>query len=355
MEGNMYIAPGQKELVYCGRIDFDMPNAPVLVYPCSYVKMRFTGTSVKAHILNQNHYWENYLGIILDGRQSKIKLDDTKEKQTIVLGENLSQGEHEVLLFKRQDACHIFNFYGFELDDQACVLPLKEEWTRRIEVYGDSVSAGEISEAVDFVGKEDPVWQQGELSNSWYSYAWITARKLHAQIHDIAQGGIALLNGTGYFSEPDYIGMESVFDKIQYNPAFGIQKAWDFTRYQPHVVVVAIGQNDKNPEDYMKENRDCAKAVCWRRHYHKWIETLRQLYPKAEIILSTTIMEHDPSWDEAIEQVCVELKDKKIHHFMYSANGRGTPGHIRISEAEQMAEELSGFIRSLGEQIWEEV
>lgn len=27
---------------------------------------------------------------------------------------------------------------------------------RKIEVYGDSVSAGEVSEAVDFAGKEDP-------------------------------------------------------------------------------------------------------------------------------------------------------------------------------------------------------
>ena len=62
---------------------------------------------------------------------------------------------------------------------------------RKIEVYGDSVYAGEVSEAVEYTGKEDPEYN-GEYSNSWYSYAWMTARKLNAQIHDIAQGGIAL-------------------------------------------------------------------------------------------------------------------------------------------------------------------
>ena len=84
---------------------------------------------------------------------------------------------------------------------------------RRIEVYGDSVSAGEVSEAVDYVAKSDPE-HNGEYSNSWYSYAWIAARKLDAQLHDIAQGGVALLDNTGWYHEPDYIGMEHVWNKI---------------------------------------------------------------------------------------------------------------------------------------------
>lgn len=41
---------------------------------------------------------------------------------------------------------------------------------KRIEVYGDSVSAGEVSEAVDFVGKEDPE-HEGGYSNSYYLMA----------------------------------------------------------------------------------------------------------------------------------------------------------------------------------------
>ena len=44
-----------------------------------------------------------------------------------------------------------------------------------------------------------------EYSNSWYSYAWIAARKLDAQLHDIAQGGVALLDNTGWYHEPDIL------------------------------------------------------------------------------------------------------------------------------------------------------
>ena len=48
------------------------------------------------------------------------------------------------------------------------------------------------------------------------------------------------------------------------------------------------------------------------------------------------------------------MKDKHVHHFLYINNGSGTHGHIRIPEAEKMAEELSGFIESLGEEIWKD-
>ena len=40
------------------------------------------------------------------------------------MAEGLSEGTHELLLFKRMDSCHTFTFYGFEIDDGAEVLPL---------------------------------------------------------------------------------------------------------------------------------------------------------------------------------------------------------------------------------------
>ena len=353
MGAYMKIAADNKLLEYSGRIDFEQVESPEFVYPCSYVKMRFTGTSIKAFVTNKNEYLDNYVGVILDGIQKKILLsNDASQLQTLLLGENLENKEHEVLFFKRMYSCHMFRFYGFEVDDEAQILPLPEKPHRKIEIYGDSVSAGEVSEAVEYVGKPDPEWHQGEFSNSWYSYAWMTARKLNAQIHDIAQGGIALLDNTGWFCEPNYLGLESTYDKIQYNPAFQVVKQWDFTKYKPHVVIVAIGQNDSHPFDYMAENYYCEEAKRWREHYQKFVGKLREIYPKAEIILTTTILQHDDNWDRSIEEVCESLNDSRIHHFLYTQNGSGTPGHIRIPEAEQMAEELSAYIESLGEDIW---
>lgn len=352
-ENEKFISPEEKVLQYMGRIDFDDPKNPVWVYPCTYVRVRFTGNFIRALVTNVRGCWTNYIGVIIDGEQKKITLDHEREVQDILLGDNLGEGCHELVLFKRMDSCHHLIFHGLIVEQDAELTAPEPLPKRRIEVYGDSVSAGEVSEAIEYAGLADPQ-HDGEYSNSYYSYAWCTARKLNAQLHDMAQGGIALLDKTGYFNGPDYLGMEWMYDKIQYHPYLSKEKMWDFSRYTPHVVIVAIGQNDNHPDDYMSKDYNHEKAVNWRNHYESFIRRLRKLYPKAHIILSTTILNHDKKWDDSIEEVCQRLQDERIHHFLYSNNGCGTHGHIRIPEAEKMAEELSAFIEGLGDDVWED-
>lgn len=348
----MFIKPDHNYLQYSGRIDWRSQISPVLIFPCSYIRMKFRGTYVKAVVENRKFYWNNYLGCIIDGQHKSIPLAESG-KQTVTLAQGLEDRVHEVILFKRMDGCHTVVFYGFEVDEGGELKRLEDKPLRRIEVYGDSVSAGEVSEAVDYVGQPDPE-HNGEFSNSYYSYAWIAARRLGAQLHDIAQGGIALLHGTGWFAQPDYPGMEDIYDKVQYYPAETVQK-WDFSLYRPQVVIVAIGQNDNHPEDYMAKDYEGEKARRWRAGYRNFVQRLRSIYPKAVIILTTTVLEHDANWDRAIDQVWRELKDENVHHFLYGRNGAATPGHIRISEAEEMAQELVSYIETLGEEIWENV
>jgi Carbohydrate esterase 2 N-terminal len=347
--GEKFIAPNHDLLQYSGRID-TTEEGPVLIYPCSFVKIRFTGSSLKIIIYNKNKYWNNYLGSIIDGKQERTLLsNDTKE--VITLAQNLGGQVHTALIFKRMDSCHTLQILGFYIEEGEELVECDAKPERKIEFYGDSVTAGEVSEAIEYVGRPDPS-HQGEYSNSWYSYAWITARNLDAQIHNVSQGGIALLNNTGWFYESNYIGLESIYDKTSYHPELGEIKDWDFTNYTPHVVVLAIGQNDSHPYDYIKENYEGEQSNNWREHYKEFVKKIRMIYPYALIILATTILEHDVNWDHSIEEVYRDLKDDKIVHFLYSNNGKGTPGHIRIEEAERMAEELTSFIQSFGDDIW---
>lgn len=347
-----WIEPYHKLIQYSGRMNDLHPLGPILVYPASGIKIRFTGSYLKVLLYNKNQYWDNYLGVIIDGKQDKILLAKN-ETQVITVMQYLEGKEHTAFLFKRMDSCHTLQIMGFAIKEGEKLLVCEEEPTRKMEFYGDSVTAGEVSEAIKFSGKKDPV-HNGEYSNSWYSYAWITARKLNARIHNISQGGIALLNNTGWFYESNYIGMESIYDKISYHPEMGEITNWDFTRYIPHVVVIAIGQNDSHPYDFMKDNYNCEMAQYWRKRYKEFVQTIRRIYPSSIIILSTTILEHHVNWDNSIEAVCEELKDKKIVHFLYSNNGSGTKGHIRIDEAEKMAEELSSYINGFEHMLWGE-
>lgn len=359
-EGEQAISPWNEKLQYEGRIDFDSEEGPVWVFPATYVKLRFRGRALRAVVTNQCGYWNNYMGFILDGREGKARLKDS-EATVITIGDELEDGEHELCFFKRQDSCHHVIFHGFIGDQSFSLLDPAALPARRIEVYGDSVSAGEVSEAVEYCGQPDPE-HNGEFSNSYYSYSWLTARKLGARLHDIAQGGAALLDDTGWYKgglraedgtvADRFTGMETIYNKLRYHLYLSEAKEWNFDNYSPHVVIVAIGQNDSNPEDYMAVDYDGEKAVHWREQYRKFLLNLRRVHRQAHIICATTILGHNENWDKAIDQVCRELKDDKVHHFLYSKNGCGTPGHIRIPEAEQMAEELSAYIESLGEEIW---
>lgn len=330
-------------LVYCGRMDEDREDGILWVYPCSYVKVRFTGGTLRALVTNIRSYWNSSLGWLTDGEEHRGDL--APEGVTcLTLAEGLPEGGHEICLFKRMDSCHMVLFHGFLLEGGELLEPLPQSG-RRMEVYGDSVSAGEVSEAVDYCGQPDPE-HNGEFSNSYYSYAWLTARRLGAQLHDIAQGGVALLNRTGYFNDPHALGMTWLYDKIQYQPALCRPKLWDFSRYVPQVVVVAIGQNDHHPEDYMAQDYEGEKARYWRERYGEFLRQLLAIYPKAHIVCKTTILEHDPSWDRAIEETVRELGQERVHYFAYSNNSVGTKGHIRRPEAEQMARELGDFIEA---------
>ena len=384
----MFISPSDPRLIYCGRIDFDNPDAPVMVYPSSYVTFRFTGNLLKVKLTNKRSCWSNRMGCIIDGIQTALLLyEDNEEHVYTIYGDNacvelknysadsschdekkgVPAGKndtektdtaekdngncevwHEVIFFKRQDSADYVTIHGFELEDGAELAANEAEKNKKlkIEVYGDSVSCGEVSEAVDYVGKADPV-HNGEFSNSWYSYTWMTARKLNAKLHNISQGGIALLDGTGYFGAPGYLGVESCYDKIEYLPDLGEVKQWDFSRYTPDVVVVAIGQNDAHPDNYMPADYDGVKAKRWRERYEWLIRRLMQLYPEAKIVLATTILMHDAAWDRAIDDVCRRIASDRVHHFLYKRNGAGTPGHIRIPEAQEMSEELAACIQKI--------
>ncbi len=351
----LHVLPTNEAVSYMGRIDFTDPERPKVFYAGSTVTLRFTGTKAAAKILNHKYYNIQELGVIIDGKQTKVTFEDSCEPIALTLAENLENTQHELILFKRQDATHYFEFLGFDIDGEA--LPAKEKPARRIECYGDSVSAGAVVEAVEYTAKCDPEGHDGIYDNSWYSYSMITARNLGAQLHNIAQGGIAILDGTGYYHAPTYIGMESAYDKLCYFPE-GPVSSWDFGRYVPHVVIMAVGQNDPhnegNPDNCIA---DSAFRSRWMSKYKEILTNLRKHYPRAVIILTTTVLCHGREWDEAIDSAMQELKAEgmeNIYHYLYRRNGSATPGHPRIYEQYEMAEELTAFISSLGDKIWAE-
>ena len=351
-----FIPASDPAIRYMGRIDRTLPDAPRIVWAGSMITLRFRGTQLSAVICNHRFYNKMELGLLVDGKEEKVCFDTDRQRFTLPLVSGLEDTEHEVTLFKRQDATHYFDFYGFETDSETELLPPLPRPDRRIECYGDSVSAGAVCEAVENVGALDPENTDGVYDNAYHSYSMITARNLGAEINNIAQGGIAIFDSTGYYHAPNTIGMETAYDKAVYFPEECGYTDWDFSAYIPHVVIFAVGQNDQHAElTDDPDITDPAYRLKWKSRYKDILRSLRSHYPKARIILLLTVLMHDPTWDAALDEIVSELTaegEDKLTHFTFKRCGKATPGHPRLPEQYEMASELTAYISRMGNEIW---
>lgn len=393
------IRPDEPEFRYSGRVDLSRADRPVLVWPASAIHVRVSGTRVAFRLKNLHNYWDNAVSLFVDGEEIRIPLKNRpwpvtyrvtlpasrpgERNESAVENPNrphrLSTGNpaplreadpgspapfRELILHKSQGGGSSYiEFHGLFIENGAKVAPAAPPPARRIECFGDSVSAGEVCECAEYEGKTDPADHKGRYDNAWKSYVAVAARALGAELHDTSQGGIAVMDGTGYFVNGK-VGLESVWDRLRYNPELGKTTRWDFSRWTPHVVVMALGQNDAHPVDFI--DRDPALRARWLETYGSVIRSLRANYPRALFVVLTTILEHREAWDLALDELVSELRtdhgghgdpdkrgDSRVVRFRFTRNGRGTPGHPRVGEHEEMAAELVAFLESLGGEVWE--
>lgn len=190
-------------------------------WPGSAMIARFEGTSIELRLRDDGY---NLFEVIVDGEKSKVLRTD-KKKDRYVLAEGLAPGAHEVLVEKRTEAkVGEAVFFGFEPGPGGRLLPAPPPPARRIEVIGDSISTG--------YGNEGPGPVCGFVNsqeNEYLAYGALAARALGADHTTIAWSGKTLHEMRGYF------------DKAL--PAREDAR-WDFSRYQPDVVVINVGTNN---------------------------------------------------------------------------------------------------------------
>lgn len=335
---------------FCGRIDFTDPERPLLVWPGAYVSFAFFGSELSLELENQRHWNLRSVGFVVDGKDVLIPIDEGV--QSVKLCSGLENRKHECVIYKPMSGGYL-KLLGLTLPTDSYICEPLEFPAKRIAFYGDSVTAGEVVDADDHEGMTDPDGNNGQWDNSWHSYSMRTGRLLPAQVCNTAQGGIALLDGTGYFEMPNMRGMESCYDKLKYCACDEITE-WDFSEFIPHVIVFAIGQNDENPN--FGKIHDPAYRRMWKDKYIQLINNIRSHSPKAAVVLALTVLNHDSSWDEALDEIAGEMggEQTRVYHFMYTRAGRATPGHPRNREQQEMAEELTEFLRGLPQDVWKD-
>jgi lysophospholipase L1-like esterase len=174
------------------------------------------------------------------------------------------------------------------------------------------------------------------------SYGPKTARNLNSQWVLSAVSGIGMIQsccGMG-FTMPD------VYEQIANRPVtdtYASGAKWDFNNYKPDVITICLGQNDgtANPDKFVAT-------------YEAFIEKVRTLNPKSQIVLLTSPM-GDDNLNTVMKKNLTEIakfeKDKgdtKVNTFFFTKSWHGgCGGHPSMDDDTAVAAELSSYLKSL--------
>ncbi len=333
-----HIKPDHKLIQYTGRVDFANPNQPLISWPGTSIKAKFTGDTLKVELDDQEG--KNYFNVIIDGNEQFPHVIQAKQGSHIYpVAYYLNDGEHTVEIYKRTEGHEgSTKFLGLALADHGKLLTLPARPTRKIAFFGDSITSGMGNEAPDNHDDKD-------LSdkNNYLAYGSITARNLHAEHHTVSLSGIGIMVSWFDFTMKEY------FDQI--NAAGNNNSRWDFTSWTPDIVVINLFQNDSwlvtDPKVISPIPTD-EKII---QAYVDFINTIRLHYPNKPIICalgSMNITQTESKWPNYVETAVSRIKemDSKANIDTVLFEYTGYKKHPRVHQHQRNAEKLTERIKA---------
>ncbi|MHB9141036.1 MAG: GDSL-type esterase/lipase family protein [Paludibacter sp.] len=330
------LLPNNSNILYMGRIDFSDPEKPLFAYPNVTIKAKFEGTSLNMLLKDYNgsDFSNNYFQYIVDGG-TPTKFVVTSSQENYPIAKNLTNENHTVEITKITETYNgECQFLGFQTDTLKTLIAPEPFPDLKLEFFGNSITCGYGIE-----GGTQPV-----SDNSYKAYPAVTARELNAQFHTISYSGIGVVKGF-----PSFL-MSQMYNRIVANTSYNplpTNNVWDFTRYIPDYVIVALGTNDYN----LGFGSGTISFATFYVGYNSLITKIRTAYPNTHIICTNSPMISDSKLGNAISSVVTTLTtagDNKIHYFSFTQmQGGGSGGHPGVTDGQTNGKELAEFIKSL--------
>jgi lysophospholipase L1-like esterase len=324
------LAPNQ--INYTGRFDFTSPDGPICAWSGCSIAISFQGTEIHAKLGPVSpDLTDNWVNVVVDN-QMPVALRINRV-DSYVLASGLPNGAHTVMIMKRTEASvGELQFMGFELPEGAELLPPTSRPPHKLEIIGDSITAGYGNEAACI---EDGF--QPSQENQYLAYGSIAARNLNAELH------IAAWSGKGMYQNFDGVRDIQIPELYMRTLPSRDDSAWDFQAWTPDAVVINLGTNDFSV--------DTLDPSLYQDTYKQFLSTIRSSYPDAYILCTIGPMNQKP--EPYIQEVVDELKqagDKQIGYFAYplqdsEVNGLGGHWHPSLKTHASMAELLTKELR----------
>jgi len=284
------------------------------VYRCAqgatYIKANFTGTSLYANLEDSNAWWR----VSIDG--GEFRRFRPQGKHTM-LAENLSQGEHKVLLVRSTEGrAGVSEFRGFYIDDDAQILPPDLMKKRRLEFIGDSITAGFKND-----GFSDGAYQ--DIEDNDMAFGPQLARMLDADYSVLAKSGEGVVHNWGEDWPNNQVHTADRYGWIFYSDKKSPEnKKWNPQDFPVDGTIIALGTNDFNRSD-QKRKPTHEEFVDGYEHL---LQIVRQLNPDIPIICIEPVPSAIPSYvGEWINEAVTAQKEKGDNNIYYIAINEGRP------------------------------
>ena len=322
------IAADNPLIRYSGRWDVANPKKPRCDWPGTYLQARFGGTSITVKISGGS----NDFNVIIDGIwKSKLTVDG---KTSQVAAEGLAPGQHTLLLTKRTEGFNgISTFEGFQLEDGQALGALPAASGKRIQFVGDSFTVGYGDEAtVTSCPDKRP------YDNNYVAYGPVAAREVDAEYSVQAVSGLGMVHNYGDTSPLSAGPMPPLYEQT----LFAAPAKWDYSRFQPDIVCIALGTNDFSTA--VKPSQEQYSSA-----YKQFIAKLRGWHPQARIMLLTYAVDnYQEKYVAALAVEVIAAGEKNLEHVKLPGVGAGEIGcdwHPNVAGQRKLADALLPAIR----------
>ena len=291
-----------------------------LGYSGSSITFSFVGKKAEAAIWSDADAWgedgKGYIAIYVNGSVEPVKricLNATEDVYTLYESDKEENVTITIMKYSEVRFGHCGIRY-LQIDtEKLCPPPVAGK--RRMEISGDSITCGY---SVESENELQPF--QTVLENPTKSYSLLTARALGAEVNLVSWSGNGILSS--YVDETatapsDACLMPKVYrytDIAGSEKLFGEDESkwerWDFSRFEPDIILVNLGTNDSSWCKDIPERKDQ-----FRDRYVAFIQDIRQDNPKAQIlcILGTMDQRLVGKVEEAVKRFSEEQKDEMVY------------------------------------------
>ena len=331
-----------KDLLPYGRTDIAEGKLE-LISSAVHFGISFEGDSCEMYASLPSWLDHNYLQYELDGvYQKRIKVI-RDQNDPIHITANGS-GKHILWIYKATEATTGAIF--IEKIEGKNLRAVANQNAPCIEFIGNSITCGAAADASE-VACGTGVYQ--DQHNAYYAYGPRVARALGMNYIMSSVSGIGIYR-TWNQEAPS---MPQVYDKtdLQVNS----KRQWDFSRYSPRIVSIALGTNDLSNGDG-KTPRTPFDSGRFVNNYIGFVQFVKQKYPAAQIVFLNSPMvigERNVLLENCLKTIKMKIdglhpSDKAVALFFFKPmNARGCGGHPSVEDHAILADELTPFFRSL--------